>query len=138
MSFPGKLTSILKGVRCHSPCHFTHSFKHAVKSGFENFANFHGRASRSEFWYWILFYALVRLGAAVLDLFVIGVDPDALVSGPLESLVSIVLIIPLLSIIARRTHDTDHSAWWMLTIVAPVYFAFIKGDVAINRFGGPR
>ena len=34
-------------------------FTQAIKMGFANYANFKGRASRSEFWFWYLFHALV-------------------------------------------------------------------------------
>jgi uncharacterized membrane protein YhaH (DUF805 family) len=134
VSFLAKLTDCSKHACSASSCH---NFKHAVKSGFENYFDFQGRASRSEFWYWILFYVLARLGAAALDLFVIGVNPNDLVSGPLESLVSIVLIIPLVSLAVRRLHDVDHSGWWALTLVMILVWGVKKGDVAINRFGPP-
>ena len=38
------------------------NFGEAIKSGFDNYVTFSGRAARSEFWYWILFSALAELG----------------------------------------------------------------------------
>ncbi|MGO8923213.1 MAG: DUF805 domain-containing protein [Xanthobacteraceae bacterium] len=38
-------------------------------SGFSNYANFRGRAARSEFWWWQLFLVLGGIVAALLDLF---------------------------------------------------------------------
>ncbi len=157
MSFPGH--SIKKKLAKnpgtghrpgHSSCNFLCSFlgsfprnfKKAVKSGFDNYANFEGRASRSEFWYWMLFYVIARIGAAALDQGLASPGAYELggtyeLSGPFELVAGLALVIPLLSVTARRMHDTDHSAWWVLTIVAPVYLAFVKGDDAINRFGAP-
>jgi len=46
------------------------NFFEAITSGFRNYANFSGRAIRSEFWYWTLFSAVVSvvLGLVVLDM----------------------------------------------------------------------
>jgi uncharacterized membrane protein YhaH (DUF805 family) len=42
----------------------------------------------------------------------------------------------------RRLHDTDHSAWWLLTFWAPfmgpfwfLYLMVVGGTPAPNRFG---
>ncbi len=113
------------------------NFPDAVKSAFQNYGNFQDRASRSEFWYWILFYLSARLCAAAFDLYVIGVNPGEVISGPAEALVGLALLVPLISVSVRRVHDVDHSGWWVATIVMAIYWAFIKGDESINRFGPP-
>ena len=42
-------------------------FTEAIRSGFDNYANFNGRASRPAYWWWVLFGALVSLVTRVLD-----------------------------------------------------------------------
>src|SRR5579863_3631498 len=48
------------------------NFKDAVMSCLTNYATFQGRAPRSEYWYFVLFYSLVTLIATLIDNLVIG------------------------------------------------------------------
>jgi uncharacterized membrane protein YhaH (DUF805 family) len=118
------------------------NFQDSVKSGLTNYANFQGRASRSEFWWFALFCAIIGLVAGVTDAALFGVtDPQE--TGPAGVVANLALLIPSLSIGARRLHDVDRSGWWqliMLTIIgiALLIYWFIKpGDEGINTFGAP-
>ena len=91
------------------------NFPTSVKSGFSNYANFKGRASRSEFWWFILFTQLLQMFAQQ-------------VSGSTASVASFVLFIPSLSIHVRRLHDSGRSSRWLLWLVASmagVVLAFV-------------
>ena len=108
-------------------------FTSAIKSGFSNYANFSGRASRSEYWYFTLFSVIVNIGASLIDQ-ILGIY---IVAG----LAGIALIVPGLSIAWRRLHDLDKSgAWWFIwltcvgAIVLLVWFV-TKGTAGPNRFG---
>ncbi len=108
-------------------------FTSAIKSGFSNYANFSGRASRSEYWYFTLFSVIVNIGASLIDQ-ILGIY---IVAG----LAGIALIVPGLSIAWRRLHDLDKSgAWWFIwftcvgIIVLFVWFV-TKGTAGPNRFG---
>lgn len=83
-----------------------------------NYANFSGRATRSEFWYFWLFQILMHVG---LSLMATVVDGFAYVS----ILASLVLVFPNIAVAARRLHDIDRSGWWQLIIVVPVVGIFI-------------
>ncbi|MFM8956725.1 MAG: DUF805 domain-containing protein [Actinomycetota bacterium] len=76
------------------------SFVDAIKAGFRNYANFKGRASRSEFWWFSLFTLIVQLATSGSE--VIG------------GLVSLALLLPGLAVHVRRLHDTDRRGWWVL------------------------
>ena len=84
------------------------TFVDAIKVGFKNFANFKGTASRSEFWYWVLFTTLVGL---VLD----QVDTVSGLGGAtglgLSSIASLVFLVPNLAVTFRRLHDAGFSGW---------------------------
>ncbi len=61
---------------------------------------------------------------------------------PLSTLYSFGTILPVLAVTARRLHDTNHSAWWILIYFLPIVgfiviiiFAATKGDEGENRFG---
>ena len=83
------------------------TFGQAIKTCFMKYSDFSGRASRSEYWWFILF---VALAAAVL--------------GALSPRVSlafhVAMILPMLSAGARRLHDTNLSGWLQLLCLVPV------------------
>ena len=82
----------------------------------KHYADFSGRATRSEFWYFRLFNFLIEIGIYLIVLAikeVIGID-----LGFLRFVYPIALFIPYLAVTARRLHDTNRSGWWqLLTII---------------------
>ena len=82
----------------------------------QHYADFNGRARRSEFWYFQLFNFLIEIGIYLIVLAikeVIGID-----LGFLRFVCPIALFIPNLAVSARRLHDTNRSGWWqLLTII---------------------
>ncbi len=114
------------------------NFQDAIKSGFSNYVNFASRASRSEFWYWILFCLIAGIITAVLDSVVF---PDNDIS-PLNTLFTLAVIIPNFSVGARRLHDIDRTGWWQLIafsiigIILLIYWWVQPSQAGANRFGG--
>ncbi|HET9689264.1 MAG TPA: DUF805 domain-containing protein [Pseudolabrys sp.] len=117
------------------------NFGEAVVSGLRNYINFSGRASRSEFWFFTLFFNLVLIG--------IGATTDFLHSNPvarerfgwLAGLIFFALLLPAIAISVRRLHDIDRTGWWVLIgatiighILLLVWFC-TKGTAGRNRFG---
>ena len=89
------------------------TFGEAIKSGFRNMFKFTGRVSRTEFWYFILFYAIVFYTLGIVLSFLtpfvmlkakIPVTPQA--SLMIVGFIAFILIIPLVSITVRRLHDS--------------------------------
>lgn len=112
------------------------SFGQAVSTCLRKYAEFTGRARRSEYWWFILFAALVQ--AVVTSL--VG----ASLSDGVGDAVSLVFLLPTLAVGSRRLHDTDHSAWSLLLIFLPIIgwtilivWLATAGTVADNRFGPP-
>jgi uncharacterized membrane protein YhaH (DUF805 family) len=118
------------------------NFPQAIASGFKNYVNFSGRAARSEFWYWMLFYVLGVIPVAILD---DAILPGRLVfgdRGPILTVYDLIFWLPNLSMQVRRLHDVDRSGWWLLisvTVVGLVYPLLFwlckKGTEGSNRFG---
>ena len=124
------------------------SFVGAISSGFKNFVNFKGKASRSQYWYWVLFTLLLALVLGTIE----GVIwPTAATTGdpvtdiqslstdftPLTTISSLVLFLPNLSILARRLHDAGFSAKWLFLIIVPAgypIFATIGSIALINDY----
>jgi uncharacterized membrane protein YhaH (DUF805 family) len=83
------------------------TFGDSIKVCFSKYADFSGRATRPEFWWWVLFTFLSSL--------VLGFISD-IVSG----LFSLAVLIPSIAVGARRLHDIDKSGWWQLIWFIPV------------------
>ena len=127
-------------------------FTSAIKSGFSNYFNFSGRASRSEYWYWILFCFIVGMGLGFIDeilgIYIIQPEPSPFIEGQtmggnglLSSIAQLALFIPGLALTWRRLHDLDKSgAWWFIwfTIIGVIFLIIwhcTKGTAGPNRFG---
>lgn len=108
-------------------------FAESVRTCFGKFADFQGRASRSEFWWFFLFSVLVSLGLTI-PLYVLmaiaaavgdngaGAGLAAVISiiwSIVVVIITIVLLIPLLAVGARRLHDYGQSAWFLLLYFVP-------------------
>ena len=114
-------------------------FGEAVKSCFSNYVTFGGRATRSEYWYWVLFVTIASLVALAIDAGVLGFSPSGF--SPISSIFDLVTFLPSIAVAGRRLHDMDRTAWWLLitltgigTIVLIIWFCF-RGTVGANRFG---
>jgi len=115
------------------------SFTQAIQSGFSNYVNFSGRASRSEYNYWFLFGFLISIIGIVID------PPNYAYgesSSNLTNILTLVLLLPGLSMLVRRFHDINKSGWnywWCLTIIGvfPVLYwiVFKAGDTGENSYG---
>jgi uncharacterized membrane protein YhaH (DUF805 family) len=115
------------------------TFQQAVKSCFSKYVTFSGRASRSEYWYWVLFATLGSIVALIIDTAVLGFDPSG--ATPITSIFDLVIALPGIAVGARRMHDMDRTAWWLLVtltgigaIVLLIWFCF-RGTEGPNRFG---
>lgn len=101
----------------------------AVKTCFKKYATFTGRATRSEFWFFVLFMIIVGIITSIIDysLFV-TIDPSTgMPSGrpPLTTVLQLATMLPYIAVAVRRLHDTDRSGWWVLLIVLPMLGQFV-------------
>ncbi len=115
------------------------NFVEAIKSAFANYANFEGRAIRSEYWWFWLFMFFVNFGLNVATEF-----NDSRVGLLIVCLLGLALLIPNIAVSVRRLHDVNRSGWWMLiafTIIGVIpllYWLIKKGTDGPNRFGEDR
>jgi uncharacterized membrane protein YhaH (DUF805 family) len=109
------------------------NFGEAISAGFSNYVNFSGRASRSEFWFWILFGVIFSIIANVIDA-VIGIPV-------ISAVVALALLLPNISISVRRLHDIDRTGWWFLLVLTVIgsilliVWACFKGTSGPNTYG---
>ncbi|MCO4100989.1 MAG: DUF805 domain-containing protein [Gemmatimonas sp.] len=120
----------------------------AVRRGFSKFNVFSGRATRSEFWYWLLFTYIVNLLVTLIAVqFLMGVDRKPaerrdFVDG-LSTLVGLIFMLPSIAVQTRRLHDVNRSGWSALLcltvigVVPYVYWLSSRGDDFTNSYGDP-
>ena len=114
------------------------TFGQAVKSCFNQYCGFKGRASRAEFWWFALFGFV--LGFVDGLLFTSTENAFFALLG-FSGLFQLGVFLPSLAVTARRLHDTDKSGWWMLlylTIIGGIVvfiFTLLRGNEGSNKYG---
>lgn len=118
------------------------SFGQAISSVFKNYANFNGRARRSEFWFFALFNLIIYLAASVINYLIAGSSDTTSIIGIIYLLYSLATILPSLAVSWRRLHDIGKSGAYILFILIPLVgwifllAWFVKdSDMGENRFG---
>ncbi len=120
------------------------SFSQAISAGFACYTVFSGRATRSEYWFWLLFAAIGMLITQVLDtaLFVeLSSSAPSPLHSPLNSIFILVLLLPSVALQVRRLHDTGRTGWWLLLaltgigILLLLYWSSQEGTSGDNSFG---
>ncbi len=112
----------------------------------KKYAEFTGRARRSEYWLFTLFVFLVELAYIILVNVVGGGQAQmnglGMALTGLYGLFMLGMIVPGLAVAFRRLHDTDRSAWWLLIGLLPfiggivlLVFNVLPGTTGANKFG---
>ena len=115
----------------------------AISSCFSKYVTFSGRASRSEYWWFVLFLFLGQIALGAVDVMMFGAGAQGV--GPLGGLFGLVVFLPGLSAIVRRLHDIGRSGWWYWILMIPLVgfvasIAFLvvmllRGTPGPNRYG---
>ncbi len=117
------------------------NFQTSIETCFKKYAVFSGRASRSEFWFFVLFGFLGGITSTIVDTMILGYSID--VNGPINLIFSVLLMVPSIAVTARRLHDVNKSGWWQLlwiTIIGGILLIVwhaTEGEKKKNRFGPP-
>ena len=116
------------------------SLMDAMKSGFKNSFSLSGRASRSEYWFWVLggvvFQIVMLVGAVVLGVMDIPVLPALMALAP-------ILLVPgSITLVVRRLHDVGMSGWMffvgLVPLIGAIYLIYLfvqEGDMGENAYG---
>jgi len=119
--------------------------KHYLNAIQNNYTNFSGRARRSEYWYFILFYYIISILAVVLDNLLglameIGGIP--LAYGWITIAVALAHFLPSIALVVRRLHDVGKSGWFYFIAFIPFIGAIwlivlfcTEGDQEENKYG---
>ncbi len=116
------------------------TFTQSISTVFSNYANFNGRASRSQFWWWYLF------GIIISCLFGIAGGPDVQ-NWPIglyiiNCLVCLAMILPSIAVTVRRLHDIGKGGGWIFIALVPligtiwfIVLMVMPSQQGSNRFG---
>ncbi len=88
------------------------TFQESIRTCLNKVTDFNGRASRSEFWWFVLFVGLVEVALSY-------------VSGILSNLFLLAMCLPLLAAGIRRFHDIGRTGWWMMFALVPFAGIFL-------------
>ena len=104
------------------------TFQESISTCLSKYADFSGRASRPEYWWFVLasFIALA-VGSAI--------------AIPVGGIIWLGLILPMMAAAVRRLHDTNRSGWLLLLGMIPLagiivfVWAVTEGDAGSNQYG---
>ena len=123
------------------------SFTESIATCFRNYAVFRGRASRPEFWWFVLFFILVLMGTMAV---IAALAPDTKRSDDISPafylflVAYLAMLLPYLAAMVRRLHDTDHSGFFFFIYFIPLAGGIIllvtlatEGTRGPNQYGYP-
>ena len=96
------------------------TFGKSISTCMRKYATFSGTASISELWNFFIFISLVGIAMGTLFL---GILPPLFNQSPgyffpmiekVQLLLNLIFLLPFLSAMTRRLHDTGRSGWWLL------------------------
>jgi len=93
----------------------------------KNYAVFEGRARRSEYWYYFLFYCIFA--------FVIAFISGMMKFQELYLLYILGSLIPSIAVGVRRMHDVNKSGWYILIPIYNLILYCTDGTQGPNQFG---
>lgn len=118
-------------------------FGTAISTCFSKYADFQGRARRSEYWYFVLFNFLVIIGLAVAGGIVgavFGFGGIGAGSGTLILIIVLVglywlgMLIPNIAVQVRRFHDLGVTGWFVLIFALLGAIPYIGWLISIGEF----
>ena len=97
---------------------------------FRNYVNFNGRATRTQFWMFVLFNVIANVVLTVVAFIL----PFLAFLGTVYQLA---VLLPQIAICTRRLHDTGRSGWWQLLVLIPFVGAIIVFIFCLLPSTGP-
>lgn len=97
--------------------YYTQAFKH--------YFDFSGRATRKEFWMFVLFNIIIS--------FIVGFIAGLIGVKVLNAVYNLLVLIPSISITVRRLRDAGLSVWWILIGLIPFLGALALLIMAIKK-----
>lgn len=131
----------MKKISIFGPNKKTKTMKWYLKV-LKQYADFSGRARRTEYWMYILFNMIFAFIAALLDNLLGLKFNEQIPYGFIYLIYGLATFIPGLAVLVRRLHDVDKSGWWffisLIPIVGAIWLIVIlatEGTPGSNEYG---
>ncbi len=127
------------------------TFTQSISTCFSKYVDFSGRAPRSEFWWWQLFFFLTLFLTNFTDILIFGIPSyDYIVyywwytpsASPLTIMWILITFLPTIAVDIRRLHDAGYSGWYYLVSFIPIIGIFwlillwlLKSEEKDNKYG---
>ncbi len=85
----------------------------------KNYVNFSGRASRKEYWMFVLFNYIITLGLAIIFSVIAGAT-EVFAFSLVPAIYQLFIILPSLAVTVRRLHDINKSGAWIFISFVPL------------------
>lgn len=128
------------------------TFMDSISACFSKYITFSGRAQRSEFWWFVLFFLVGQMIAGAADSAIFG--NNVVMLGGMEfsynagyfgNIFALITFLPAWAVEVRRLHDIGKSGWWLLLLLIPLIGFIIlliwlirKGTDGDNEYGADR
>ncbi|MEO8516152.1 MAG: DUF805 domain-containing protein [Flavobacterium sp.] len=93
----------------------------------ENYANFNGRARRSEYWWFFLMNVIISM--------VLGFVGGLIKFPLIATIYSVAVLVPSIAVAIRRMHDVGKSGWFILIPIYNLILACTEGTAGQNEYG---
>ncbi len=117
---------------------FIENFKDVITN---RYAQFNGRANKTEFWQFVLVYILISIGLTLLMSIFARVGILRMLFWLVNLIVMLALIIPSIAVSVRRMHDIGKGGGWVLINLIPligfiwfIVLAIQDSEPGPNRF----
>ena len=122
------------------------SFMEAYKNAFKSFFDFDGRSRRAEYWkFFGMYYMFARIIFAISGILSYISDTFLAIGLVILGIYYIVHLLPSISILVRRLHDSGHTAKWLFGTLIPylgilfcipiIIFIFQDSEEEFNNWG---
>lgn len=99
----------------------------------KKYAVFSGRATRAEYWYFVLFNIIISFVLGFIAGMLGMVDSNG--SSWVTSLYSYAILIPSIAVGVRRMHDVGKSGWYILIPFYNLVLSVRQGTDGANKYG---
>jgi len=108
----------------------------------KKYAVFNGRASRSEYWWFVLMNIIISFVIGFVE-GLLGIITETGL-GPISMVYALAILLPAIGVSIRRLHDTGRTGWWLLLSFVPIIgflvlivFYILDSEPGANEYGEP-
>ena len=113
----------------------------SIRTGIRKYADFTGRASRSEFWWWVLFTTLVNALLNAVPLWISSAGGFVPAGPTLSGIWTVAVLVPTLAVAVRRLRDAGlgwgHALWLFLPVAGVIVLAVLCSQPSRSELPSP-